>query len=568
MTAGRHGPGGTAHDWLERHARLRPRAGAVAVWRDGAVQESLDFAGLSDLVTRAAAAMSRYAPDPCARVVLALPNDASFAAALLAAMAAGLIAVPAPPPTADSGPSAPARLRGIVADCRPALVVIGGESGAAPANLRAAGARYVVTWDELAGCGARPPRRGRPREGRDIALLQYTSGSTGAPKGAVITHRAIRASCAQAARAYRESPEDIAVTWVPLHHDMGLVTAVLRPLFSGYASVLLRPRDFARAPLSWLQAVTELRGTLSSAPDFAYGLCVRKVPPEQVRRLDLSSWRVARDAGEVVRTDTADRFSAHFRAAGFRSSSFCPSYGMAEATLAVTATTQDEPRMRLAVDRRALQAGRVVPARATGPDPSRSVLLSSGPPLEGTEVAVGGPGGPTPPSEGGVGLLWIRGPQMFSGYWRTPEAGGPSATGWYRTGDLGFVHRGHLFVLGRADDTVIHNGRNVHAADIRAVCAGVPGLRPGRCVAFAAGGPGSARPDASGVCLVAELDEAVPRPRGEVAREVRHRLAAELELFVRHVELLRPGELPVTTSGKPALAEARARYESRLPNTR
>ncbi|QMU78227.1 fatty acyl-AMP ligase [Streptacidiphilus sp. PB12-B1b] len=593
MTSDRRALEGTAHDWLHHHLRSRPDASAVAVWRHGAVRAALDFADLSALVDRAASALPRYAPDPGDRVVLALPNDACFTAALLACLAAGLIAVPAPPLTASPTPAVLARLRGIVADCRPALVIgCGGQDGNAWASGPIAGVRHVVAWDDLVTSADGPLRRRRRPTGGEIALLQYTSGSTGTPKGAVITHRAIRASCAQAARAYRESAQDTAVTWVPLHHDMGLVTGVLRPLFSGYASVLLSPQDFARAPLSWLQALTAVRGTLSSAPDFAYRLCVRRVPAAQLPRLDLSSWRVARNAGEVVRADTADRFTEHFRPVGFRSGGFCPSYGMAEATLTVTTSTPEDPPLRLVVDHDALQADRVVPV--TDPaEPGRrtSVLLSSGRPLPGTEVAIGGPGGRTERPQDAVGPVWISGPQLFSGYWHSsgpdgssgpnggPVDGGPvdgspvggapvdggPVDGWHATGDLGFVHQGRLFVLGRGDDTVIQNGRNVHASDVRAVCAGIPGLRPGRCVAFTTGGAGSPASEPARVCVVAEVDTATPRPPAELTADVRRQLVDQLELYVHHVELVPRGDLPVTTSGKPVVAGARARFESRTP---
>ncbi|MEV7024149.1 AMP-binding protein [Kitasatospora sp. NPDC093558] len=568
MTTGAPAAAGTAHDWLRRAARQRPRATAVTHWRDGAVRDVLDFAALDALVQLAAAALAARVREPGERVVLALPNDATFTAALLACLAAGLIAVPAPEPTDDPTPATAARLRGIVADCRPALVIgRGGPAGRA------------VGWDELIA-GDDAPAPGPHRRAADgIALLQYTSGSTGTPKGAVLTHRAIAASCAQAAAAYGESPRDTAVTWVPLHHDMGLVTGVLRPLFSGYASVLMSPREFARTPVSWLRAITAARGTLSSAPDFAYGLCVRRVPAGQTGELDLSAWRVARNAGEVVRADTADRFTAHFRAAGFRADAFCPSYGMAEATLTVTASTPRQPPVRLAVDRDALRAGRVrprpaEPAPATGPT---SVLLSSGPPLPGTRVSIGPPDDPHDqhdphdphgrPDAGRVGPVWISGPQLFSGYWPARPDTGTGPGRWYPTGDLGFVHRGHLFVLGRADDTVVQNGRNVHASDIRAVCAGIPGLRPGRCVAFTLDAPGGPR-----VCLVAEL-RAGPaaddvRATDTLVREIRSRLAAELELYVHHVELVPAGELPVTTSGKPMVTETRTRFAGRVPSAR
>ncbi|MFJ4851598.1 AMP-binding protein [Streptomyces sp. NPDC088733] len=573
MSTARPGRARTAYDWLTRHATSRPSATAVTAWRDGAIRETIDYAGLTALVERAAAALAAQAPDAGDRVVLALPNDHTFTAALLACAAAGLIAVPAPPLTADAHPAALARLRGIVEDCRPALVLSRAGQARDGDTAAIAGLRRVVAWDDLIASAGVPSGPPRPARQCAVALLQYTSGSTGAPKGAVITHRALRASCAQAARIYGESPHDTSVTWVPLHHDMGLVTGVLRPLFSGYASVLLHPREFARSPLSWLRALTAVRGSMSSAPDFAYALCVRRVSAEQVRQLDLTAWRIARNAGEVVRADTAERFAAHFAPAGFRPDAFCPSYGMAEATLTVTTGTPDDPALRLAVDRAALQAGQVVPSTEAGG--SRSVLLSSGRPLPGTQVEISDHEGRTG-RHAVVGRIRIRGPQMFSGYW--PSAASRAGTAdaahdrdavedWHSTGDLGFVHRGHLFVLGRGDDTVVQNGRNFYAADIRAVCAGIPGVRPGRCVAFTTGGLGSDAPGTARVCLVTEVD-ASAAVRASLAQEIRGRLAVELELFVHDVELLGPGQLSLTTSGKPQVSETRNRRESRASGVR
>ncbi|MFJ5289156.1 AMP-binding protein [Streptomyces sp. NPDC088348] len=561
MTTSPSTPDDTAYDWLTREARSQPSAIAVATWRDGAVRESLDFTALSALVERAAAAMARHCRRPGDRVVLALPNDITFTAALLACMASGLIAVPAPEVTAEPKPAVLARLRGIVEDCRPTLVIVRARTDGCRTLLSDYDGRFVA-WDDLIQSGG-------PRESRQeaagrcaVALLQYTSGSTGKPKGAILSHQAVRANCRQVAQVYQEGPHDTAVTWVPLHHDMGLVTGVLRPLFSGYTSVLLRPRDFVRAPLSWLQALTTVRGTLSSAPDFGYGLCVRRVPAEDVRRLDLGSWRVARNAGETVRANTADRFTAHFSPAGFRPEAFCPSYGMAEATLTVATGTPDEPSLRLEVDRAALRKGRVVPSPAQAVE-TPSVLLSSGRPLPGTEVTVGGPHDDrtTPPGRT-VGRISIRGPQMFSGYWSASVEGSDSGT-WHDTGDIGFMYRRHLFVVGRDDDTIIQNGRNFYAVDIRAICDSIEGIRPGRCVVLTADDHTLQTPDTARICMVAEVYSSLSSSRTALAKEVRRRLADELELFVHDVELISHGELPITTSGKPQINEIRSRFTSR-----
>ncbi|MEG8280630.1 AMP-binding protein [Streptomyces sp. AHA2] len=588
VNGGARTPQGTAYDWLRRHAHARPRATAVTEWHEGAVVRTVTFAELLALADRTAAALTARGARRGDRVVVLLPNSVSFTATLLAVFAAGLIAVPAPPP-GGSGMAAEHRLLGMAADCGARWVVTAEpwvrQTQAVLHAARPSGPGHVAsvtvhTWEEL--CASPPPdtrsfRRPPAPTADAVAFVQYTSGSTGRPKGAAVTHRAVAAQCARAARAYRERSEDAAVTWVPLSHDMGLVTGVLRPLYSGYPSVLLAPREFARSPLSWLTALSELRGTLSSAPDFAYGHCVRKIPAAAVASLDLSRWRVARNAGEVVRADTLDLFTAHFAPAGFRARSLCPSYGMAEATLTVTTATPHRPARRLTVARCALQADDIRPV--TGPHEAEggkvTTLLSSGTPLEDTEVVVRDSDGRRLP-DGHVGDVWIAGPQLFDGYW----ADGPDSRvtrRLHRTGDRGFLHEGHLFVLGRVDDTVVHQGRNYYAADIADALAGLPGLRPGRIAVFR-----TVRPPRAGrqqvdtrrqhaappvhVCLVAERDHAAQGDEHGTgtARDARHRLAHVLGLFVTEVVLVPPGTLPVTTSGKVRVTEARRRFEAGL----
>ncbi|MEU3314341.1 AMP-binding protein [Streptomyces sp. NPDC006662] len=552
---------------LLRHALRRPDAPALTCL-DGDEVRRLDYRRLAALVEAVGAGLGALGVRSGDRLVMVLPNDESFVAVLLAAMGRGVLPVPAATPATTRTEAFGRRLRGIVADCRPSLVVTTAPWHAcvltALGDLDVPGGVHAWPGPATAARPAARPSVPAPAPPPDApAFLQYTSGSTGAPKGVVISHRALHASCAQAARVYAERRDDVAVTWVPLHHDMGLVTGVLRPLFSGYASVLMAPDAFVRRPAAWLSAVTEHGGTLSSAPDFAYALCARKVTDEELARLDLRRWRVARSAGEVVRAGTAERFTAQFAAAGFSPASLCPSYGMAEATFTVTASTPDSPPARLAVRTAALRAGRV---EAAVPGKPATVLLSSGTPLPGTQVRVR----PRPPGRGSgphLGEVVVRGPQLFRGYW--PHARRPA--GWHATGDRGFVHDGHLFVVGRTDDVLVHHGRTFYPADVLAACEEVPGLRPGRCAAFcvtdreADGGGDDGEGDDGGepggrVCLVAEVagGPGAPPP-AEVAAGARRRLADALGLYVREVVLLPRGGLPVTTSGKVRVAETRRR---------
>ena len=543
----------TAAGWLRRHARHRPDAAALTCWGEGEIRRRLTLGELDRLVDTVVRGLRGLRAEPGERVALVLPNDETFAAVLLAAIDSGLVAVPAPAPRTTRTEAFERRLRAIVLDCLPALVIT---TEAWRDKVRAAlddpTTRFRIrTWEELlAARGALPMGGGAPEarvSPRAPAFLQYTSGSTGSPKGVVVNHRALQSSCRQAARFYGESSTDVAVTWVPLHHDMGLITGVLRPLFSGYESVLMPPERFARRPGEWLSAVTVCRGTLSSAPDFAYDLCARRTTDDEMVTLDLRTWRVARSAGEVVRAATAERFTARFAAAGFRAEGLCPSYGMAEATLTVTATTPAVPPLRLAVGTETLRAGRAVPAAQGAPS---TTLLSSGVPLPGTRVRIGD----GRQDEGWVGEIHVRGPQLFSGYWREPARPSP----WHPTRDLGFLNDGQLFVLGRADDVLVHHGRNFYSADILAICADIPGLRPGRCAAFTVvDGDSGER-----LCLVTEAADGPDAPSPEqVTAQVRRRLAQALDLYVSEVVLLPRGGLPVTTSGKVRVSETKRRFE-------
>jgi acyl-CoA synthetase (AMP-forming)/AMP-acid ligase II len=529
----------TAYDRLAGHAYRRPDAVAVTGWATG---EDLTFGALHDLVDRIAVSLGRLTV-PGDRVVLVLPNEVSFPAVLLAGIRTGLVAVPAPVPSANRTAAFRERLSGIVADCRPALVVTDDPWAGEVARLAGA---PTVPWRELAAGSARPDG---PAERGPIAFLQYTSGSTGRPRGVVVTHDGVAASCRQAAAAYAERTADIAVTWVPLFHDMGLVTGIMRPLYTGYRSVLLRPEEFSRDPASWLRAISRYRGTLSSAPNFGYELCVRKVPAKEVADLDLSSWRVARNAGETVRPETLSRFAGHLAPAGLPGTAMCPSYGLAEATLAVTTATTDIRPVVLTVDSDALDEGLV---RQANPGTTRTrTLLSSGTAVDGTEVRVAG--------GADVGEIEIRGPQLSPGYWGGGTAAVPGD--WRPTGDLGFVHSGQLFVLGRIDDTLVYQGKNHYLSDVLAACAGVDGIRPGRLAALALWDEVAGL---ESVCVVAELRPGLDGgyPLGRLATRVKRALLDAVELPVARVEFVPAGTLPVTTSGKVRASEALRRLRS------
>ncbi|MEU7575475.1 AMP-binding protein [Micromonospora sp. NPDC049240] len=544
--------GDNPYRWLVRHATTRPDVAAVADWNDAGQPAWLSYRDVHravDVLARGLWAAGVRSGD---LVLIALPNDHTFVVTLLACVSVGAIAVPAPTPAATRSDAFGERIRGIVADAAPRILVTTRDSEPElTAALNSGTGAQVVCVDTLREHGGSAgPIKEEPAD-CPVAVLQYTSGSTGRPKGIVVTHQALVANCRQAARAYDESVDDVGVTWAPLYHDMGLVTGVMRPLFSGYRSLLMQPRTFARSPGTWLKAIAAVRGTVSSAPNFAYELCVRKVPPAAVRELDLSCWRLARNAGEVVRAATVDRFTAHFAAAGFAETALCPAYGLAEATLTVTTTTATVRPHRLAVRRADLERGRVVLAAPGEVGTDQAVtLLSSGVPLDGTRVNLE----ETPDR---LGPIVIAGPQLASGYWEGAVPSAASAEGPRPTGDVGIFHDGQLFVLGRDDDTLVFHGRKFFVADLLLACVDVPELRPGRIAPFVSD-------QGEAVCVIAELRDP-QSPDGElrrVAREVKRTLYRRADLLVQHVAFVGPLGLPVTTSGKVRVSEVRRRFEA------
>jgi acyl-CoA synthetase (AMP-forming)/AMP-acid ligase II len=550
----------TVYDWLCRHAHDNPEAPAVAEWRDDTKSPWLSYSAVLRSADELAIGLRQWVR-PGDRVMLILPNGISFYCSFLACVAAGVVAVPCPTPGLARGKAFSERLTNIADDCGPALAVTDPMWEEMISELMSGRCRTIahVTAERQAS-----DQLGGIRDvSSPVALLQYTSGSTGRPRAITITHEAIRANCFQAAQAYGESGDDVGVSWVPLYHDLGLNTGIMRPLFSGYPSVLLRPDDFVRRPLNWLRAIDVCHGTLSSAPNFAYDLCVRKVPHEYVAGLDLRKWRIARNAGEVVRADTVKRFARHFKPAGFSEGTICTGYGLAEATLSVTTCTPQTPPLHVQVLRDDLQTGMVTMSVGHPADQARvQTLLSSGVPLAGTQVRAGD-------GKGRVGPISIRGPQVVG---KNSAQGSSSPQGegcdheWYDTGDIGFIYEGHLFVVGRVDDTVVHRGRNFYLSDVIAICDDIDGLRPGRVVLFVSYDQERATDK---LCVVTEVRSGITSDTGDldsIEATIRHRLAFDLELFVNEVAFVPAGAIPVTTSGKLRASEARRLFgEGRLP---
>ncbi|HEY0782568.1 MAG TPA: AMP-binding protein, partial [Thermoanaerobaculia bacterium] len=491
---------------------------------------------------------------------------------------AGVVAVPAYPPRANDRRQE--RLAAIARDAEPRAILttgaivasLAGREGLAARLPELAAARFVATDELPASLGA--DRDAPEPEPRSIAFLQYTSGSTATPKGVQVTHANLLANERMIGAAFGMSAESVVVGWLPLYHDMGLIGNVLQPLFCGGRCVLMSPVAFLQRPRRWLEAIARHRATTSGGPNFAYELCVRKVPPEDRRGLDLSSWTVAFNGAEPVRAATLARFAEAFAPCGFRREALYPCYGLAEATLFVTGGVRGrEPRV-LAVAGEALERNAVeaVALEAAG----ARELVSSGAPRLGQRVAIVDPDSREMVGDGRVGEVWVAGSSVAAGYWRQPEAterdfaarlldgSGP----FLRTGDLGFGWDGELFVTGRLKDLIIVRGRNCYPQDLeRTAEEAHPRLRPGCGAAFAvesADGDPSER-----LVVVQEVERQVKAgsaEAAEIARAVRQAVAQEHEVPVHEVVLTRIGAVPKTSSGKVQRRATRQLYlDGELP---
>ncbi|GAA1196009.1 fatty acyl-AMP ligase [Pseudonocardia alaniniphila] len=548
----------TLLDRLDTHADRDPSAPAFTFLGDddAAPARELTFGDVSR-ASRAVAAALGERLRPGDRAMLLLPEGLDFVPAFLGCLAAGVIAVPAYPPIPVQSAQRVRTLQSIVAACDPSAVV----SIGAPeltAAVRTAVPQLAHTWytsvEELiaAGAGRDPAHRA---DADDIAFLQFTSGSTAMPKGVTVTHRALAHNEELIADAFGHRDGFSLVGWLPLFHDMGLIGNVLHPLWMGRQAVLMSPLSFIKRPVRWLRAISTYRATTSGGPNFAYDMCTRRIPEEACEGLDLSSWRVAFNGAEPVRSSTIAEFARRFERHGFDPAAAYPCYGMAEATLLVTGSRADAPHRELTVDADALAAGRIVE------DAGGRELVSSGIVRGERTVRIVDPETRTPADADRVGEVWIGGPSLPVGYWGNAEATRESFQAvttdgdgpYMRSGDLGFVHDGELFITGRTKDLIIVGGRNHYPPDIEATAEDAhTAVRPGAVAAF-----GVTTDGGEAVVLVVGVGQGATGSSAVAtakAAEIRHRIRAAVAAAhgvpVADVVLVAPNAVPRTSSGK------------------
>ncbi|MCX4091565.1 AMP-binding protein [Nocardia sp. alder85J] len=504
---------------------------------------------------------------PGDRALLVFPQSVDFIVAYFGCLYAHVLAVPVNPPRRNQVQDA---TRSIVTDCRAAAVLtVRSMSGV----LRQALEPLCPTaqWldvDEI-GAEVRPDAVSAPIDPDAVAFLQYTSGSTAAPKGVRVTHRNVAANQEMIRLAFGHDHNSTVVGWAPFFHDQGLIGNVLQPIHVGARAILMSPAAFIRRPLLWLSTISRYRAHTSGGPNFAFDACVaRAVGGKVPTDLDLSSWRVAFDGAEPIRAETLYRFAAVFAPHGFDARALYPCYGQAEATLLVTGSAKGRGPRTADVDAEALAQRRWAPA---GGGRTRT-LVGSGRVLPGQHLRIVDPdtGAPCPPDR--AGEIWVSGDHVAQGYWERPTqteqtfgarcADRPERT-YLRTGDLGVLADGELYVVGRLKDLIIIRGRNIYPQDIENTVQGAhPALRAGRCAAFAVPAD-AADPDAVAKLVVVQemrRDPHLDADPAEVAGCVRAAVLAEHELAIGDLVLARAEQLRKTSSGKIMRTAARQQY--------
>ncbi|MBC1218644.1 amino acid adenylation domain-containing protein [Nostoc sp. UCD121] len=498
------------------------------------------------------------------RALLLYPPGLDFVAGFFGCLYAGVVAVPAYPPRNQRNTP---RIQAIIADAQAAIGLT--TTNLLPKMQSLLGNLQWLATDNLS-LEIETTWQVSTINQDSLAFLQYTSGSTGTPKGVMVSHGNLLHNCEYIKQAFELTSESVSVTWLPSFHDMGLIDGILQPLYTGFLGVLMPPGAFIQRPIRWLEAISRYGATHCGGPNFAYELCVNKITPEQQRTLDLSSWRTAYSGAEPIRRETLERFATFFEPCGFQPSFFYPCYGMAEATLMVSGgEVKDEP-VYCAVETDALEQNQVVKASKNSQNVRH--LVGCGHSWLHTKIVIVDPESLTLCPANRVGEIWVSGASVAQGYWKKQEetaqtfhaylkdtgvsvrvasrrealatvgASGP----FLRTGDLGFLDNGELFITGRVKDLIIIRGRNLYPQDIELTAErSHPSLRLGSCAAFAVEVDNEEH-----LVVVQELEFRAKPNHEEVISAIRQAVAEEHEIQAYAVVLIKPGTIHKTSSGK------------------
>jgi acyl-CoA synthetase (AMP-forming)/AMP-acid ligase II len=542
-------------DLLDQRAAEMPQAKAfVFVPERGGTHITITFAELHRRALTVAARLEQHNARG-ERAVLLFPPGLDFIVAFFGCLAAGVIAVPLMVPRRTASRDS---CTAIVADCSPRIAMTTSELLDGRPDVAERFRDASLDWLTVGATEeAEDPDIALRRSDRsDIAFLQYTSGSTSAPKGVMITHGNLLANLEMIRLAMSNTEHSVSVGWVPLYHDMGLMMGVMQPLYLGAMSVLMAPAAFMQRPLNWLHTIHQYRAELTSAPNFAFDLCVSRFRADQMEGVDLSCWRLALNGAEPVHAETIARFTDIFSPYGFNPGTMYPGYGLAEATLLVAGGVRGEGPSICHVSRTALQRGEVLKPAGNG---DAQALVSCGRSLNHEQNAIVDPDAHRRLAPRQVGEIWVAGPNITRGYWCNQTATADTfhveiadepGLNWLRTGDLGFLdENGELLITGRIKDVIIIRGMNHYPQDIeRTVQDSHPALRRDCGAAFNI-------TDADGSEKLAVVQEVERTHRRNldidaIARTIREAVIRQHEIAIEAITLIPPATLPKTTSGK------------------
>jgi 1-acyl-sn-glycerol-3-phosphate acyltransferase len=547
----------TLTEALEYHVERQPDRLTVHLYEEGR-ETPITYRQLYDGALGYAARLAQAGLQPGQMVAIMLPTCKEYLYSFYGVLLAGGVPVPLyPPARLTTIEDHMTRHVGILKSAGARILITIPEAKALAYLLRAQveSLRAVLMPSDLQGSGAGfAPVRGKTG---DIGFLQYTSGSTGSPKGVVLSHANLLANVQAMGKAVSAGPDDVFVSWLPLYHDMGLIGGCFATMFLGFPVVLMSPLAFLARPGSWMRAIHRHRGTLSGGPNFSYELCLRRIPDEEMEGIDLTCWRFAFNGAEPVSPETIDAFAGKFSRWGFRKNSISPCYGLAECTVGLAFTTPGEPWRMDALEReRFSRTGEAVPA-APG-DASPLKVVGCGHVIEGHDLRVVDAAGFELP-DGQEGLLQFRGPSATSGYYRNPEATkGLFAGEWVNTGDRAYLKEGMVYITGREKDIIIRGGRNISPYELEQAVGDLGGVRRGCVAVFGSRDPVSGT---ERVVVLAEMRD-TDASRYDDLRRVINELAVSLTgAPADDIVLAPPATVPKTSSGKIRRVAAREFYE-------
>jgi fatty-acyl-CoA synthase len=564
---------------IENAAKADPTLGFRFVSDDGVPgfggkatsEASFSYTALERASARYGGALQALGLKKGDRVVLICPANEDFILCFFGAIRAGIVPVPIYPPLGLG------QLQGYLDNTRHIVAKSGARAIVTTAQIKrllgtvqaaAPSLEQVVAVEAIReSLEVLKPEKIGPD---DIAFLQYTSGSTSRPKGVTLTHANLMANVKCIMQdGLRIGPGDVGISWLPLYHDMGLIGFVLAPVAYKVPCVYLPPLLFLKRPIAWLQAITRHKGTVAYAPNFAFALCVKRIKDKDLEGIDLKSWRVAGCGAEPIRPETLEAFAERFGPVGFDKNALLPSYGMAESSLAISFTELGEGMKTISVNGDTLWAENEM--KLVPEDDAKAIrLVSCGPNFPLHQIGAFNAADDTQLAEDKIGELRLKGPSIMSGYWedieRTKETF--DANGWLKTGDLGFLHDGHVFICGRSKEVIIVNGRNYYPQDIEWEASQAEGVRKGNVVAF--GARDNIERDRERVVVAFECQDAAPNAESKdlaiekatIVQAVRKKVQDGMALTLDDVVPLAPGVLPKTSSGKLQRAKTRELYET------